>query len=213
MKFEDGKIFPLFSIPLLQLHATDYVNDVIDLNNIPYEEFYNNRSQQYTMNSLDQNILLDERFKNIKDIIDAGVAEYVYGQLKIPPTINLKLVCSWMLLGFPGCITSTHMHTNSMFSGVFYIKSEENCGNIVFTPYQSQMTYTTPTVRPYPTEYNIFNSLTWTVTPKTNDLLVFPSHLQHEVTENVSDTVRCAIAFNYFLTGDICDVVTRTLNI
>jgi len=213
MKFEDGKIFPLFSTPLLQLHATDYVNDVIDLNNIPYEEFYNNRSQQYTMNSLDQNILLDERFKNIKDIIDAGVAEYVYGQLKIPPTINLRLVCSWMLLGFPGCITSTHMHTNSMFSGVFYIKSEENCGNIVFTPYQSQMTYTTPTVRPYPTEYNIFNSLTWTVTPKTNDLLVFPSHLQHEVTENVSDTVRCAIAFNYVLTGDICDHVTRTLNI
>lgn len=213
MKFDDGKIFPLFSTPLLQLHATGYVNDVIDLNNIPYADFYNNKSQHYTMNSLDQNILMNPKFINVKQIVDAGMQEYVYGQLRMPTNLNLKLVCSWMLLGFPGCATSTHMHTNAMFSGVFYIKSEENSGDIIFTTYQAQMTYGTPTVRPYPTEYNIFNSLSWKVNPKTNDLLIFPSHLQHEVTENISNDIRCAIAFNYFLTGDISDDVTRVLNI
>lgn len=213
MKFEDGKIFPLFSTPLFHTNIKSYVNDVIDLNNVPKEKFFGNNYQDNTINSIDQNILLDSKFKNLLNIINNEMAKYVYGHLRISTNISLKLICSWMVIGYPNCKTSLHMHTNSLYSGIFYIKSESNSGSIIFEAPQSQLTYSNPAIKPNVIDYNIYNSLSWSIQPKTNDLLIFPSHLHHRVTENISSSCRCAIAFNYFLTGMIGNQPTRMLEI
>lgn len=204
---------PLFSIPVYSTQVEGYTNNVIDFDNIDYSQFMVNETQGLTFNSIDQNILLQDSFKDIKDIVDSGVEQYAYDFLKLPRELNLKLVCSWLVLGHPNSVTNYHMHVNSVFSGVFYIKSDENSGELVFKIPLSHLTYITPTIRPEPTEYNMLNSSTWSYQPVTNSLIIFPSHLQHSVSENLSGDFRCAVAFNYFLTGKVSDHNTAVLTI
>jgi len=213
MTLENQIVYPIFSTPLYHANVSDYVNDVIDLDNIPYNNFFDNTKQVHTLNSIDQNILLSDKFSTVKKHIDSAMSEFVYNQLKISKKLTLKLVCSWMAIGFPECRTSTHMHNNSMFSGVFYIKSNDKAGNLIFCAEQAQMTYCSPTVRVIPEEFNILNSLSWSIAPKTNDILIFPSHLLHGVSENLSNEIRCVISFNYFLSGLVSEERTQVLNI
>lgn len=192
-------------------NAKNYKNNVIDLKNIPFEYFIKNERQKNTFNSKNQNILLEDKFSQVKTIIDSATEEYIYNQLKFPTDVQLELSCSWMVLGYPGSRTNNHIHTNSIFSGIFYIHSEENTGDIIFSTHHTHMGHTSPTVRPNPVEFNVLNSLNWTIKPKTNDIIIFPSHLYHEVTTNTSDSIRCAIAFNYFLKGNISDRPSESL--
>jgi len=207
------QIYPLFPTPVFYGNVDGFVNDIINFDSIDLSQFFDNNKQQKTFNSINQQILLEPKFSVLKQIIDDCVFEYVFNQLKYPKDLSLDLVCSWLLLGYPGSETNSHLHTNSIFSGVFYLKSEEDSGDIFFSIPYHQMTYTTPTVTPYPTEYNLYNSRSWKFSPKTNDILIFPSHLLHGVTENKSNEVRCALSFNYFISGNICNDVTRTLNL
>lgn len=211
MKLEEGVIYPLFSTPLYHVNAPECNIDVINFDDLPYELFSSNEKQDNTINSIEQNILGLEEFSDIKKHVDAAMCEYVFGQLKLPTNLDLKLVCSWMLIGFPGSKTNAHLHTNSMFSGIFYLKSEENAGDLIFSAEATALTYTSHVVKPIPTEFNLINSRSWTIKPKTKDIVIFPSHVLHEVTENLSGEIRCAIAFNYFMIGEISDMKTRKL--
>jgi uncharacterized protein (TIGR02466 family) len=139
--------------------------------------------------------------------------EFLYEELKISPKVKPSLASSWIFMGLPGSTTSGHMHVNSMYSGVFYLKSEKGAGNINFLANPIIPSYTPHTIRLEATEYNIFNSLNWEVELETNDIVIFPSHLHHQVSENMSNEIRCGIAFNYMVTGEISDVSTRVLKL
>ena len=200
----DPNIFPLFSIPVYKTSVLEYENEVIDFDEISSENFYlNEYTTERSIISKNQNILLEPEYKNIKSFVDCAIQDYIFGLLKFPTHIIPKCVCSWMIIGYPGSITKPHIHINSVFSGVFYLKSEEDSGDLVFTIPATHMSYITNTISPIPLDHNIYNATSWTIKPKTNDLIIFPSHLNHAVTENKSDEVRAAIAFNYFLTGPI----------
>jgi ectoine hydroxylase-related dioxygenase (phytanoyl-CoA dioxygenase family) len=45
-----------------------------------------------------------------------------------------------------------------------------------------------------------------TVTPKTHDILLFPSDLTHQAESNLSDKPRYSIAFNCFVKGKLGDL-------
>jgi len=212
MKLNDKFLYPLFSVPLYHANVSGYINDVIDFDNLPLEEF-STATQYNSIVSINQNILTVDKFSNIRSIIESVMEEYVYDKLNISKNVKLKLICSWMLIGSPGSKTYRHSHTNSLFSGIFYIKSEKESGDIIFSADSSRMTFASPTINPNVENFNIYNSLNWKISPKTNDIIIFPSHLLHEVTENKSNTNRCAIAFNYFLTGNISDKITQVLEI
>ena len=172
MTFDDGVMLPLFSIPVMKYNVKEYKNDIVDFDNITLENFYKNEIQKNTFNSINQNILLEEKFCELREIIDKGIEFYIYDQLKFSRDVIPYLTCSWMFLGYPGSITNKHIHSNSVFSGIFYLKSEKKSGDIVFSASHAQLTYTTPTIRPNPTEYNIFNSMAWGITPEKNDIII-----------------------------------------
>jgi uncharacterized protein (TIGR02466 family) len=197
-------VFPLFSIPVYKTNVSGYENDVIEFDNLSSDEFYlNEYTTKQSIITNNQNILLDSKFSNLKSIIDEAVEDYVFGLLKLPRHIKLKCVCSWIVLGYPGSVTKPHIHINSVFSGIFYLKSEENSGDLVFSVPPTYNTYATSTIFPVPVEFNMYNSTSWSIKPKTNDIIIFPSHLDHSVTENKSGEVRAALAFNYFVVGDV----------
>ena len=112
--------------------------------------------------------------------------------LKKDHSVNISQV--WINVNSPGSSNSVHNHPNSLFSGVYYVKAEENSGDIVFSNPNNLLSYTL-----YPNmieTYNEFNSAKWYVTPNTGKLIIFPSWLEHSVEENSSVHQRISIAFN-----------------
>jgi uncharacterized protein (TIGR02466 family) len=81
-------------------------------------------------------------------------------------------------------------------SGVFWIKIPENSGNLEFiNPNNYQEGLLTDTLpNDVATKHNFFNTLI--VSPREGSLIIFPSHIFHNVTENKCDEDRISIAFN-----------------
>ena len=52
-------------------------------------------------------------------------------------------------------------------------------------------------------EYNLYNSRTWWVEVSTGMLILFPSHLTHQVPTTTSNDVRISLAFNTYLKGQL----------
>lgn len=208
---KNKQVHSLFPIPVLECEVENYVNDVIDFNNIPYHWFNRNPIQTNTYNSISENILLEPQFNNLRSVIESMMEEYVYNQLKLPTYSKLKLVNSWMVIGEPGSKTNSHSHPNSVYSGIFYLKAGPGTGVVQFSIPRNSLTFTTPTVSPRPTEFNFYNSYCWGIEPNDNTILIFPSHLEHAITENISNRIRCCVAFNYFLVEEISSEPTQYL--
>ena len=49
--------------------------------------------------------------------------------------------------------------------------------------------------------------------PNDCEIIIFPSHVEHEVTRNMSGELRCCIAFNYFVEGTISPANGERLSI
>ena len=86
-----------------------------------------------------------------------------------------------------------HNHPFSSFSGVFYIQTPANCGNIVFRN-DSKIELFMP-VENF-TNYGHYNSLSWTLPVKENILYLFPAWLTHIVKSNQSNEERISVSFN-----------------
>ncbi len=102
---------------------------------------------------------------------------------------------TWININKTGDMNISHAHGISLFSGVFYVKAEEKCGNIIF---KNPMILQQFAIGERKIEkYNSFNSITWHIPPKSGDLIIFPSWLEHYVEPNLSNEDRISIAFNF----------------
>lgn len=116
------------------------------------------------------------------DIYEAG---HHWSQLSLPEMGKAKFkvyFCNmWVNFSPPGAYNVMHTHPNSNLSGVFYLKSNPNCGSIVFPdPYQNSM-YAQECIR---------------YEPKPGRGLVFSSKLLHYVETNFSSDDRISLSFN-----------------
>jgi uncharacterized protein (TIGR02466 family) len=110
-----------------------------------------------------------------------------------------KLTTSWINVNKPnGRMLENnvcHLHPGRFFSFVYYVKAEPNCGNLdLLSPMRDVLGYAIPNQ-----VYNSFtpcNSLKWTVTPETGKLVMFPGWIQHQASQNNSNSDRISIAFN-----------------
>jgi uncharacterized protein (TIGR02466 family) len=134
---------------------------------------------------------LDPTFEEFKDYIfsHALSASEMYN-------LNITLDNMWVNINPKGSYNVTHCHPQSVLSGVLWIKTPDNCGNIVFESPNS-FSYHALTAnmdRELCAQYNYYPNFYFT--PTEGKMLVFPSSLQHLVDENESDDDRISIAFN-----------------
>ena len=103
---------------------------------------------------------------------------------------------AWININKPGDYNVKHQHPTNDLSGVLWIKTPENSGNIkfespfMFSSYQEIELYNTE----FKDNYNIYQ--TFYFNPIEGKILVFPSHLAHHVEENKSEEDRISVAFN-----------------
>ncbi len=111
--------------------------------------------------------------------------------------INKTFTCvsSWINLAKKGDYQEYHIHPNSHFSAVYYVKVPKNCGRIIFKKKSADFDM-------FPIKYESntqANSLTYKIVPNECDLLIFRSNLPHMVEKNQSDEDRVSISMNFII--------------
>jgi len=87
-----------------------------------------------------------------------------------------------------------HRHPSSNYSGVYYIKTPENCGDIFFLNPNSSAGWVWPSKK-IVEQNNIVGDSVGLKAQKDN-LYLFPSYIQHYVGMNLSDEERISLSFN-----------------
>tara|TARA_B110000305_G_scaffold241512_1_gene315976 strand:- start:2632 stop:3198 length:567 start_codon:yes stop_codon:yes gene_type:complete len=91
-------------------------------------------------------------------------------------------------------IDSAHCHPGQVFSAVYYVEANNDCGDLIFINPDKGLCHS---IHPILIEkFNSFNSHNYRTVPKAGNLIIFPSHLEHYVRTNISNSLRVSIAFN-----------------
>lgn len=125
-----------------------------------------------------------------------GFVEETLGQVKeflnIADDVTLRVFACWMNINNRGHFNDLHVHSNSVFSGVYYVKIPEGCGGIrFFDPNPIRICFHPPykTIDPK-------NCFTHEYDPLAGRILIFPGYVPHDVAENRADDVRVSMSFN-----------------
>jgi uncharacterized protein (TIGR02466 family) len=104
---------------------------------------------------------------------------------------------SWLTIKNPGQRHVMHSHSNSIISGVYYFKNQDETSGLTFVKNQvgSNGTFSmAPLVNPNVENQFTFNEVT--LSAQNNMVCMFPSYLPHRVNVNNTSDTRFAIAFN-----------------
>jgi len=122
------------------------------------------------------------------------LSELMHKEFKLKKSFKPVLDNIWVNINPKGGFNVPHIHGDSIFSGVFYLKAVEGNGRINFTNPASNIPYHMPGL--IIDQFNHKNSGTAFHYPQPGKLLIFPSWLSHYVEPNLLDQDRISIAFN-----------------
>ena len=93
-----------------------------------------------------------------------------------------------------------HIHPNCLISGVYYIQTPNDCGNIYFShPAYTAFQYDWNNDKQKSAPFNDYNSSQWWFPSRVGRLYLFPSWLYHHVQPNMNKREkRISISFNSF---------------
>ena len=148
---------------------------------------------------LEADLLSEPELENLRKKIDKEVYNFAK-RLQIDfGKHGLKRINSWGNLQKKGNYIKEHRHNNTQFSGVFYLQTPENSGDIIFTTRNA--TWINSYWEPSLTGYDDLNSFEKRFRPQQCGIFLFPAHLDHYVTPSHSEEERYSISFNYNLDG------------
>jgi uncharacterized protein (TIGR02466 family) len=127
----------------------------------------------------------------LKVRIDMAIAEVAtamgYEKVTIAPAN------CWANINPHNASNKIHDHANCLFSGVYYVKTPENCGNLTLYDPREPRTFYKPAVQ----NYTAYTADAIAHVAEAGLLLIFPSWLRHGVEPNLSHEDRVSIGFNY----------------
>jgi len=189
-------IHPLFPTPVYKTKIK--VSDVLKTSLESYFEnfqYTKGKSGTWYPNPTIYNLIDADIFSDLKNQFQEHLNVYTKEVFKYD--VDSYITQSWINLNPPGSYHSLHYHTNSLFSGVYYFDVPDDVPGIAFENSRKHC------VEIFPTEWNEYNVHSYNFSVAEGDLILFPSHMYHEVLENTSDKTRVSIAFNSFLKGKI----------
>ena len=105
----------------------------------------------------------------------------------------------WANINYKGGFNRPHMHPNSLWSGVYYIKTPENCGHLKCEDPKSVAAMTHPKRKEGQLPSYLWREVHYK--PIAGRLIMFPSWLNHCVDPNESDDIRISVSFNFLQAG------------
>jgi len=105
----------------------------------------------------------------------------------------------WANINPPGGSNRAHIHPNSLWSGVYYVKAPQNSGQLKIEDPRSVALMTRPKQKDVPKPDRLLREHHYE--PKTGRLIMFPSWLNHCVDPNNSNDIRISVSFNFIQKG------------
>lgn len=138
-------------------------------------------------------------FQEFVQIVN-DMGEHISSKHSYSPSHHIAISSMWAIINGKGSFNRVHVHPGSDWSGVYYVKTPKNSGNIEFydprdARVMADVSYDNNKKRP---------SSCWSrvdYTPQAGQLFFFPSWLKHGVSPNFSseegaDAERVIISFN-----------------
>ena len=105
----------------------------------------------------------------------------------------------WANINPPGGYNAPHIHANSLFSGVYYIKAPENSGQLVCNDPRPGAQLTMPSrIKGQPPKH-LWREVH--LQPQEGRIIMFPFYLWHCVEPNLSNDIRISVSFNFIQHG------------
>jgi len=135
-------------------------------------------------------IVNDEKFSTLVDRVSYHVHEYAR-QHNSQETYNCNE--AWFNESIEHQFQEFHTHANHIISAVYYLKTPEGSGDIVFRDPKPTDMYPIKNI----TEQNDLTFGATSYKPDENSLIIFRSYLPHMVKPGKNKTGRISVAFNY----------------
>lgn len=137
------------------------------------------------------NLFTLEAFQSFKAHIDQAIQQAAatlgYGDIPI------RAANCWANVNPKYASNKIHDHANCLLSGVYYVQTPPESGNIMFYDPRVARTF----YKPNTSNYTAYTADAIAHAAEAGLLLIFPSWLKHGVEPNLSDQERVSISFNY----------------
>ena len=146
------------------------------------------QSQSFDLSTFNNNTEIIKLIKQIEN-----VASQIFNDFGILKKIPAELGNFWININQPASFNVAHVHSNSVVSGVCYIKSNDQSGNLILHN-RSDSEFINKTY----TDCNnksTFSDITYS--PIQGRIIFFPGWISHSVGENKSTEDRISISFNF----------------
>jgi len=133
--------------------------------------------------------------KEFVAILHANIAEVGRDYRLDTNRASLELAACWAIVNGKSASSTVHCHPNSFLSGVYYVNTFEESGDIFFQdPRHVACMFPCPV-----TEFTPWTLRRVSYRPRSGGMLIFPSWLYHGVEPNLGDTPRVSMSFNFRL--------------
>jgi uncharacterized protein (TIGR02466 family) len=133
-------------------------------------------------------LLVDELFKMVYQVFNE---EWLDGKVTLG---NM-----WANINPTGGYNRPHVHPNSLFSGVYYVKAPSNSGRLVCNDPRPGIQTCMPNRKKGQPPKHLWREVH--LQPKENRAIVFPAWLWHQVEPNESNEPRISVSFNFIQRG------------
>lgn len=200
----EKNIFPIFPtvIATAEIDCGDTIREYLDTVEMAYDVTEENKSN-YGIVSKCTTILDSEVCKPFAEVI-RHEALYLCQSIFAYHIDNLQFTQSWVSHKEPNQNHIRHSHPNSIISGVYYWQ-EGDLTPINFYKHDEAASINTIDI-PMNKDVSKDQPLSWdtfTIKPAKGHLILFPSHLRHDVARNTSGSVRKSLAFNLMPTDSV----------
>ena len=188
------KTIDLFKTPLFTCNLDSTRHMVPKLKKYAYhQEKYKSGRNVSNIGGHQTPFITIEKEPLYKELIDLLISEIkgVVVAMNYHSEKQIVIGQCWININRKNHLNMPHIHPNTDFAGVYFIKTDSNTPigfkNPDIIVHQHEDRYT---------DYNAYNTEGHMYYPKDNDFIMFPSHIEHWVDENKTDIPRISLAFN-----------------
>jgi uncharacterized protein (TIGR02466 family) len=193
-KIKDVEIFQLFPTPVYISELNKFTKDQVKFVDNVLKT--NSTTNKGNIISNDKDVLGNKVFEKVKDEVMLHLYNYMNKVVSPNSNVEIYITQSWLNYTRKNQNHHQHTHPNSYLSGVLYFDVGDE--DKIFFEKNEKRNILSMDVK----EYNIFNSGSWWLPVKTQNIFIFPSWLEHYVETKNENNLRISIAFNTFLRGE-----------
>lgn len=157
-------------------------------------------NRNYGNSSSSNTYIFNRHLQELKEFCEQQIKAYVEEVISPKKELDFYITQSWLNVTKPGEFHHEHSHPNSIISGVFYVETVEDDKIMFFDPNSRVKKL----IKFELENYQTWNSASWILPVKNNELILFPSWLNHAVEPNEkANANRISISFNTFVRGTL----------